>query len=245
MNMLGHITAKRKAGKKLFAVLVDPEKTGKLDALLESAEQHPPDLFLIGGSAHETPAFSAVVQKLKNLKDIPVVIFPGHPSQIDPRADALLLLSLISGRNPDHLIGQHVNASLHLKKSGLEIIPTGYILIDGGKKSTTAVFTKTEHLSSSDKNGIISTALAGAQLGMKMIYLEAGSGAPEPVTTEIIEAVRKEIDIPLIVGGGIRNAGQLTERFGAGADMIVVGNILEHDPSLLLSFVTASPSLPL
>ncbi|HTL81577.1 MAG TPA: phosphoglycerol geranylgeranyltransferase, partial [Bacteroidia bacterium] len=230
-NVLSHIIEQKNRGKKILAVLIDPDKTSHLPQLLEIARTDPPDLFLFGGSGNIIN-FEEKLKELRSSTNVPVVIFPGNNAQISKNADGILLLSLLSGRNPDHLIGQHVNAAFALEASGLEIIPTGYILIDGGKKSTTATLTGTSHLDHDDVRLISSTALAGQQLGMKMIYLEAGSGAPNPLPVQLISQIRKTISVPLIAGGGIKSAEEITERFDAGADFIVVGNILEHKPAL-------------
>jgi putative glycerol-1-phosphate prenyltransferase len=223
------ITAKR-AKKALFAVLVDPGKTdvSQLNKLLKAIEKRPVDFIFIGGSLASAHQLDQCIQILKDYQTAPIVIFPGNEVQIHPQADAILLLSLISGRNPDLLIGKHVNAALQLKKSKLEVIPTGYMLIESGRLTSVAYMSHTLPIPR-DKNDIASaTALAGELLGMKLIYLEAGSGAEQPVPAEMIKEVKEVLNIPLIVGGGIDNAEKYQEALKAGADLIVVGNALAY-----------------
>ena len=236
------ITAKR-AKKALFAVLVDPGKTyvSQLNKLLKAIEKRPVDFIFIGGSLASAHQLDQCIQILKDYQTAPIVIFPGNEVQIHPQADAILLLSLISGRNPDLLIGKHVNAALQLKKSKLEVIPTGYMLIESGRLTSVAYMSHTLPIPR-DKNDIASaTALAGELLGMKLIYLEAGSGAEQPVPAEMIKEVKEVLNIPLIVGGGIDNAEKYQEALKAGADLIVVGNALEKKPELLLEFLRINP----
>ena len=168
-----------------------------------------------------------------------MILFPGNNYQLCEEADALLLLSLISGRNPEYLIGQHVVAAPLIKESGIEAIPTGYLLIDGGKISTTSYITQTVPIPADKPDVAVATALAGEQLGLKLIYLEAGSGAANPVSAEMISAVKKNVSLPLIVGGGIRSGAQAEAACQAGADIIVVGNILEKAPELLMELSLA------
>lgn len=222
--------------EKQLAVLVDPDRQNEqsLQLLIETAINCRADYFFVGGSLLVEGSFQKTITTLKANANLPVVIFPGNNYQVSAQADAILLLSLISGRNADYLIGQHVLAAADLKKSALEVIPTGYMLIDGGRISTTSYITQTVPIPRDKKDVAVSTALAGEMLGMKLIYLEAGSGAHLPVDKAMIAAVRANISCPLIVGGGIRNGEQAEEACKAGADIIVVGNVLEKDPALLM-----------
>ncbi|MDR3704940.1 MAG: geranylgeranylglyceryl/heptaprenylglyceryl phosphate synthase [Paludibacteraceae bacterium] len=223
--------------KKLFAVLVDPDKcTGEaLCRFIELTRQAKPDFIFIGGSL-TTESTDIAIETIKENTNIPVVLFPGSASQFSPKADAMLFLSLISGRNPDFLIGQHVVSAPFIRKSGMETISTGYMLVESG--STTAV----EYMSNTraiprEKNSIaVATAIAGELLGNKLIYLEAGSGAQLPVPPQMITAVKKYISIPLVVGGGLRSMENIQDALQAGADIIVVGNVLEKDPQLMVEF---------
>lgn len=224
-----------------IAVLVDPDKQSiaELSALVETAVRCRVDYFFVGGSLLLENNLSATVKTIKAHCSIPVVLFPGNNYQLCEEADALLLLSLISGRNPEYLIGQHVVAAPLIKESGIEVVPTGYLLIDGGKISTTSYITQTVPIPADKPDVAVATALAGEQLGLKMIYLEAGSGAENPVSVEMISAVKKNVSLPLIVGGGIRNGAQAEAACQAGADIIVVGNILEKKPALLMELTLA------
>ncbi|MHC1702744.1 MAG: geranylgeranylglyceryl/heptaprenylglyceryl phosphate synthase [Tenuifilaceae bacterium] len=216
--------------EKLFALLLDPDKSSSehLKKLLPVAIESKVSMILVGGSLVNTD-INGFVKELKNNTSIPVVLFPGNAIQFAKGADAILLLSLISGRNSDFLIGNHVIASGAIKRSGVEVLPTGYILIDGGIQTSVQYMSNTMPIPSSKIDIAVATALAGEQLGLKLIYLEAGSGAKEPVPIEMINAVRKEISIPLIVGGGLRTPEQVKAAWNAGADMVVVGNALEND----------------
>lgn len=173
------------------------------------------------------------VRALKQEVDVPVVLFPGDAQQFTDQADALLYLSLVSGRNPEYLIGQHVRSAIQIRQSGVETIPTGYILVDGGTITSTMQVTHTEPILAKDIDTIVATAMAAEMLGMKMVYLEAGSGAACPVSSVIIRAVREAINIPIIVGGGLRSREALDSAYEAGADLCVVGNVLENHPELL------------
>jgi putative glycerol-1-phosphate prenyltransferase len=184
-----------------------------------------------------------VVAQIKQACDIPVLLFPGSPDQITPKADALLYLSLISGRNPELLIGQHVISAPFVKQSGLEIIPVGYMLIDGGTPTTVSYISNTNPIPA-NKNDIAScTAMAGEMLGLKVIYMDAGSGAKNAIPTAMIQQVAKHIQIPLIVGGGITTPEKAIENCKAGADIIVIGNAIEKDPALIQMLAEAIHSL--
>ncbi|GAB3757831.1 phosphoglycerol geranylgeranyltransferase [Spirosoma pomorum] len=229
------LQAHKLSGKKALAVLLDPDKVEQdiLVKLLHRMQDYPVDAFLVGGSLVTDYSHQEVIATLRQHSSKPIVLFPGNPLHIDSSADSLLLLSLISGRNPEFLIGQHVIAAPLLKKSGLEILPTGYMLVDSGTQTTVSYISNTTPLPH-DKPGVAAcTAMAGEMLGLKLIYLDAGSGARRPVSPEMIAAVRAAVDVPIIVGGGINSGEKAYEALRAGADMIVVGNGLENDPDLL------------
>jgi putative glycerol-1-phosphate prenyltransferase len=229
------ITELKRQKKKSFAVLVDPDKTSltKADELISISTSSKVDLIFVGGSLVVSDHLEALVQHLKKECDIPVVLFPGSPSQVTPYADALLYLSLISGRNPELLIGQHVISAPLVRKSGLEIIPTGYMVIDGGAPTTVSYISNANPIPS-DKNEIaVCTAMAGEMLGLKLLYMDAGSGAKVPITEQMIQSVSMQTTIPLVVGGGIRDAEKAHKNCKAGADLIVIGNAIEKDPYLI------------
>lgn len=225
----------RIAGKKQLAVLIDPDKADpvSLRVLAENCIENAVDYLFVGGSILTEGSLPATLTLLKSYCDLPVVLFPGNHDQVDPMADAILLLSLISGRNPEYLIGQHVTAAPRIKESGLEIIPTGYILIDSGRTTAVQYVSNTIPVPADKPEIAASTALAGEQLGLKLIFAEAGSGALHPVPVAMIRKIREEIQIPLITGGGIRTPEAAYERAVAGSDLIVIGNVLEKDPALL------------
>jgi putative glycerol-1-phosphate prenyltransferase len=231
MNLLSSLTAP----KKQFAVLVDPDKYSRTQLLdlTSMARDTMVSYFFVGGSLLSEGNLDETIKILKENSDIPIIIFPGDELQINSRADAILLLSLISGRNPELLIGKHVIAAPYLKRSGLEILPTGYMLVESGN-STTALYMSNSMPIPRNKDEIaVSTALAGEMLGLKLIYMDGGSGATHPIPVRMIEKVKEQINIPLIVGGGIRSAQDASERFRAGADLVVVGNAIETDQALL------------
>lgn len=232
---------KKRKGQKSFAVLIDPDKvnTSLLDELVEISTRAGVDYFLLGGSLVISNHLDECVQHIKKSCQIPVILFPGSPSQISRHADALLYLSLISGRNPELLIGQHVVSAPAVRQSGLEIMSTGYIVIDGGAPTTVSYISNATPVPA-DKNEIaLCTAMAGEMLGMKLIYMDAGSGARRPITESMIQAVSSQIQCPLIIGGGITDPEKAYRNCKAGADMIVVGNAIEKDPSLILEISQA------
>jgi phosphoglycerol geranylgeranyltransferase len=234
-NLYNAILCGKQDRKKSFAVLIDPDKTKpeQADDLIEICNKSKVDLILVGGSLVVSEHLETLVQQIKKHTDIPVALFPGSPSQVTQYADALLYLSLISGRNAELLIGQHVISAPVVRKSGLEIMSTGYMVIDGGAPTTVSYISNASPIPS-DKNEIaVCTAMAGEMLGMKLIYMDAGSGAKNPVNESMIQAVSKHISIPLIVGGGIRDAERAYRTAKAGADVVVVGNAFEKDPSLI------------
>ncbi|MEM5563656.1 geranylgeranylglyceryl/heptaprenylglyceryl phosphate synthase [Psychroserpens sp. AS72] len=217
--------------KKLLAVLIDPDKmkpevlSGFMQKLNQSIATH----VFVGGSTVANNATEILVAELKKYTQLPVVLFPGDVSQITNHADALLFLSLISGDNPDYLIGKHIKAVSKLRDLDLEVIPTGYLLIENGRQTSVEKVTQTQPLSRENVQYIVDTAKAGELLGMKLIYLEAGSGALQPVPTEIISFVKQELSVPLIVGGGIRTKQQLNAAYDSGADLVVIGTAFEDD----------------
>ncbi|WP_245820776.1 phosphoglycerol geranylgeranyltransferase [Saccharicrinis aurantiacus] len=231
------IKDKQKAGKKLLAMLIDPEKypQNNLIKVITAIESAMPDLILVGGSLVSVKT-DKVIKSLKQHLDIPVVLFPGSLLQVTPEADALLFISLISGRNSDLLIGNHVVVAPFLKESNLEVLSTGYILVESGKRTSVEYMSQTAPIPADKSDIAAATAIAGEMLGHKLIYLEGGSGAEVPIPQELIQKVKLSIDIPLIVGGGLNTAEKVKNACDAGADVIVVGNAFEKDISLLSEF---------
>ncbi len=233
--------AAKAAGKKQLAVLVDPDKAAPahLEQLLELAMRSRVDYFFVGGSLVMRDTLDDCLEFLKSNSNIPCILFPGSVLQISPKADAILLLSLISGRNPELLIGQHVVAAPYLRASGLEVISTSYMLVDGGAPTTVSYISDTSPIPA-DKNDIAAcTAMAGEMLGHKITYLDAGSGAKQPVSERMIAEIAKTVESPIVVGGGIRTPERAQANVKAGADVVVVGNLLEKDPSLMLEMAEA------
>lgn len=221
-----------------LALLLDPEKTN-LEALPLSAEVQPDYLFVGGSTGGDTTEFIRSIRQKMQLQgiSIPVVLFPGNPSQFSSEADAVLFLSLLSGRNPEMLVGQQVKAARMVKQSGVETIPMGYILVDGGTETSTMRVTQTQPIPANEIDTIVNTATAAELMGKKVVYLEAGSGAKVPISSEIIAAVRQHISIPIIVGGGIRTPQTMQAAYDAGADIVVIGNHFEQHPEQLREFV--------
>ena len=228
------IRSARDQGKKLLAVLLDPDKLKQQDIPGVISGLSPQvDFLFVGGSTVKDGMTHDFVKSLKKATSLPVVLFPGDYSQISPDADAVLFLSLISGRNPEYLIEQQVKAVPLIKATRLEVIPTGYLLIDGGVDTAVQQVSQTRPLRADDIKGIVNTACAGMYSGKKVIYLEAGSGAISPISQEAIASVRDAIDIPLIVGGGIRSLEQLTSAYEQGADLVVIGTAFEENHEFL------------
>ncbi|MEO7176208.1 MAG: geranylgeranylglyceryl/heptaprenylglyceryl phosphate synthase [Saprospiraceae bacterium] len=233
-GILQSIKEAHAAGKKLIILVVDPDmlRIGNLVETLKVSVEIGVDYILLGGSVVLEDVLEQCIQQIREHCNIPIILFPGNQMQISNDADAILLLSLISGRNPDYLIGRHVEAAPRLFQSKLEVIPTGYILIDGGRYTAVNYITQTIPIPADKPEIAACTALAGAYLGLKMFYLEAGSGADKHVPVEMISMIRKFVDLPILVGGGIKRAEQAAAIFKAGADAIVIGTAFEKDPEL-------------
>ena len=239
------ICEKKANGKKSFAVLVDPDKVDdhKMRKMIDLAMAADVDYFLVGGSLVISSYLDECVKIVKHNCSIPVLLFPGSSTQVSKYADALLYLSLISGRNPELLIGQHVISAPAIRKTGLEIISTGYMVVDGGAPTTVSYISNASPLPA-DKNEIaMCTAMAGEMLGMKLIYMDAGSGAKVPITESMIAQVANNIEVPLITGGGITDPEKAYLNCKAGADIIVVGNAIEKDESLIMEMASAVHSV--
>lgn len=241
-----NLSAKKRRGQRSFALLIDPDNVNaeKLEELTSLAVAAEVDYLFVGGSLVISDHLDQVVQQIRRHCSIPVILFPGTPSQVSRYADGLLYLSLISGRNPELLIGAHVISAPAIRKSGLEIISTGYMVIDGGAPTTVSYISNASPIPA-DKNEIaLCTAMAGEMLGMKLIYMDAGSGARHPIREEMIACVSSHIEVPLVVGGGIRDPEKAYRNCKAGADLIVVGNAIEKDPSLIREMAAAVHSVP-
>ena len=241
MTIYESLKQKKEKGEKSLAILIDPDKMRlkHLEQVIQLSMDAKVDYFFIGGSLIVNDMLDNVLSEIKKACDIPMVLFPGNSFQLSYKADALLFLSLISGRNAELLIGKHVITAPYLKMSPLEIISTGYILIDGGVNSTVQYMSNTSPIPHAKDDIAMCTAMAGEMLGLKLMYLDAGSGAKNPVSTSMIENVAGATQIPLIVGGGIRTAEKAYENVKAGADLIVVGNAIEKDPMLIKEMASA------
>lgn len=237
-NIYHEILQAKKANKKLLAILLDPDKVDlqNIKSLISKIKRAPATHIFIGGSLVLNNSINQIISEIKKEIQLPILLFPGNPSQISNEAHGILFLSLLSGRNPDFLIEHQVKAAPILKKTNLEIISTGYILIESGNKTAVASVSKTIPLPRHNAEIAVDTALAGEFLGNKLIYLEAGSGAKLPVPLETISLVAKNISIPLIVGGGITNFDGINEAFLAGADLVVIGTAFENNPNFFTNF---------
>ena len=226
-------------GNKLLAILLDPDKIhlDSIDETINLINNSGVDFIFVGGSIVEESVTDKLVSKIKELTSLPVVLFPGNYIQITSNADAILFLSLISGRNPEYLINQQVKAVPYLNKSELEVIPTGYILVDGGKETAVQRVSETKPILAENIDEITQTAMAGMYMGNKLIYLEAGSGALNPVSAAAIKSVKKNLNIPLIVGGGIRSKTELLEAYKNGADVVVIGTAFEENNNFLQKII--------
>ena len=236
----------QEVNRKQIAVLLDPDSIGSEQALVHTVElcnEANVDLILVGGSLITNGFWDSCIEIIKEKTSIPLVLFPGNIMQTHPKADAILFLSMISGRNPDLLIGKHVLAAPLLKKSGIEVIPTAYMIVDGGNLTSVMYMSNTTPLPS-DKNNIAAcTAMAGDMLGLKVTYMDAGSGALNPISTSMIKEVKAQINGPLFIGGGIKTEAQAIATCQAGADVVVVGNAFEKHPELIFSLTKAVHSL--
>jgi phosphoglycerol geranylgeranyltransferase len=235
MDVYNKILKSVSLGRKQLALLIDPDKTkgSRLELLLQKASEYQVDFIFFGGSLLTKTDFEQCLEIVKANTEIPVIIFPGNEMQVSPQADAILFLSLISGRNADLLIGKHVAAAPFVHASNLEVISTGYILVESGSITTALYMSNSIPVPAGKPEIAVCTALAGQYLGMKLIYLDAGSGAKNNVPAGMVTAVKKKINIPLLVGGGIRSAEKAAELCTAGADVIVTGTGPEKDMDLL------------
>ncbi|MCU4173645.1 geranylgeranylglyceryl/heptaprenylglyceryl phosphate synthase [Marinilabiliaceae bacterium N1Y90] len=231
------IISKYKRGEKQLAILLDPDKlpNKSLTQLSQVLQKVTPDIILVGGSLVSTDTFD-FINNLKKVIDQPIILYPGSSSQYASNADALLYISLLSGRNPEFLISHHVASAPLIKANDTEAISTGYLLIDGGRITSVQYVSQTLPIPADKSDIAVATALAGQYLGMKLIYMDAGSGAINPIPKKMIEDVKNQIDIPLMIGGGLNSKEKIASACQAGADIIVVGNALEKDVSLLKEF---------
>lgn len=238
-SILQHIQKAKEKGEKLLAILLDPDKLSQdtIAEIIDQIHHKKVDFLFVGGSVVKKGITAKFVQNLKKISQIPIVIFPGDFEQITHEADAILFLSLLSGRNPEYLIEQQIKSVPAIKKSNLEVISTGYILIDGGKETAVQRVSNTKPISQKNCALIVQTACAGMYAGKQVIYLEAGSGALQPVNPKIIQEVRENITIPIIVGGGIKTKNQLQKAYQNGADLVVIGNGFEENKQLLTNIL--------
>ncbi len=230
MNVLSYLLKVKEEKGAGFLVLIDPDKFNrdKIDEFIKACESGKVDAFLVGGSLLGDDYLSDMISAIKGRTEIPVILFPGGTNQVSPNADAILYLSLISGRNPDFLIGKHVISAPLIKRYQLEAIPTGYMLVESGNTTTAEYISNTKPIPFRKYDIAVATALAGEYLGMKLLYLEAGSGAEYPIPAEMVKAVAENVSIPIIVGGGLRLPKSARNRVEAGASFIVVGNHFEN-----------------
>lgn len=241
MKVYGKIISARSKGKKLFAVLFDPDKLSgkKLSAAAAACEDAGADFAFVGSSLLTRDNLDSCIKTIRKKFHGHVVLFPGNTLQVTKTADAILFLSLISGRNAEMLIGNHVIAAPMLKQSNIEVIPTGYMLIESGVPTSVLYMSNSIPIPRDKTDIAASTAMAGEMLGLKLLFLDAGSGAKEPLSSEIIKAVRKNTKVPVIAGGGIRSAALAAEKCKAGADVIAVGNSIEKNPGLIYEIAEA------
>lgn len=244
-NIYQQLRSLKSEGKKALAVLLDPDKLtdeGRLSNVLSLIAHSEVDFVFVGGSLLVETNFQHCIQRIKRDCNKPVVIFPGSPSQVSEHADAILFLSLISGRNADLLIGQHVQAAPILKEMNIEVLPTGYMLIESGRSTTALYMSQTLPIPADKPEIAAATAMAGELLGLKLFYLDGGSGAQFPVSSAMISAVSQSIHAPLIIGGGIRSEEEARKAWKAGAQVVVVGTAFEEEPELLFAICNARPS---
>ena len=237
IEQLESIIGQYRAG---YLVLVDPDriKLKEIPSFAQRAQSAGVDGVLLGGS-FLTNDLSTIAETLKKSTDLPIILFPGSAMQVTPHADAILFMSLLSGRNANYLIGEQVKAAPMIQRVGLETISTGYILIDGGQQTAVSFISNTTPIPNDKAEIAWAHALAAQYLGMKLIYLEAGSGAKKPVPDQIIHSVKKQVTVPIIVGGGIRSPEVARKKGAAGAQFVVTGNVIEQDPSLMAAFADA------
>lgn len=230
ITILKELQAKKIAGKKSLVILIDPDKLmlGEIEECVQKVNTIKPNFIFVGGSTVANNLMDSFVEKLKKHTKIPIVIFPGETGQITNEANAILFLSLLSGDNPEYLIHQQVKAAPILKNMELEVIPTAYILIEGGKETAVQKISKTKPILQKNISKIVDTAIAAEYMGKQLIYLEAGSGAKNSVSTNIIKAVAKNVSVPLIVGGGIRSKEAIEIIYESGADIVVIGTAFEN-----------------
>ncbi len=228
-------------GKKRLAVLVDPDTpdSNALQTIIKKANEAEADFIFLGGSLLVKDALDECIDAIKGMTKIPVILFPGSIMQISGKADAMLFISLISGRNPELLIGSHVIAAPYIKQAKLETLPTGYILVDSGRQTTASYMSGSAPVPHNKPEIAACTAMAGEMLGQKLIYMDGGSGADNPISAKMIGAVRKSVDLPIIIGGGIRDAETAVKICQAGADIVVVGNASEENPDLIKTIAEA------
>ena len=240
-NIYGKILDDQKVNKKSLAVLIDPDNLdfSLLEHKIELAVSAGVDYFFLGGSLIADDCLDKALDIIKKNCKIPTVIFPGTVQQINKKADSILLLSLISGRNPETLIGNHVGAAPILKASGLEIISTGYMLVDSGRATTASYISNTLPIPHNKPQIAACTAMAGEMLGLKLMFLDGGSGALNPVSDKMVAVTRGAVDCPIIVGGGIKTAEKAKSLYDAGADIVVVGNAFEENADLILEIASA------
>ncbi len=243
-DILQQIKKGRSEGRQQLAVLIDPDHAQAPELIEQIVTSVSPytDYFFVGGSLLHKPAFETCIQMLKKICSIPIVIFPGSPLQISSSADAILFLSLISGRNPETLIGHHVVAAPYIKAVQLEAIPTGYMLVDCGNATTASYISNTTPLPYDKPEIAACTAMAGEMLGLQVLYLDGGSGAKRTVSTEMVQQIKAKTSLPLIVGGGIRSPKDARQLYQAGADLLVVGNACEKDHSLIKEIISLNDS---
>lgn len=230
MAVINRILSAKANARKLLVWLIDPEKGNQA-----MRQEYLPDLIFVGGSTGEQ--VEDCIANLRQFTDCPLVLFPGNIAQFSPKADALLFLSLLNAKTADMLITPHIEVAQRVIESGIESIPMGYILIDGGRKSSVEIVSACAPIAQDDVQRVVATALAGQLLGKQLIYLEAGSGAKNSVSIDMIRAVSKRLTVPLIVGGGITTPEAMLAAFAAGADIVVIGNHFEQHPDEIGNFV--------
>ena len=238
-SVLQTIQERKQRGEKMLAVLLDPDSYTNPKTLIKTVslcELNRIDFIFVGGSLVTHERLDEFIEEIKDYCSIPVVLFPGDVSQISAKADAILLLSLISGRNPEYLIGQHVKASMKLQRSNLEIIPTGYMLIDGESNTSVSYVSQTIPIPREKNQIALSTALAGQQLGMQLVYMDSGSGAKKTIKGSMVASLSEHLKLPIVTGGGVRDSIDLNNLFSSGADLVVVGNIFEENAGLIEEF---------